>query len=362
MHFFNHYTFAFFISLIVTIMATPIVKRVAIRFNFVDNPNDRKIHKQAMPYLGGIAIAIGFFAGYIFLKPISPVLPAFILGAILILITGAIDDKWSISPKYKLLAQLIVAIIVVSSGVSIDFITFPILGHIDFGWWSYPITIFWIVGMMNAINLIDGLDGLACGVSAIALSSMLVMAIINAQLLAISLSVILLGSMLGFLFFNSHPASIFMGDTGSLFIGYTLSIISIIGLFKSITIFSLILPIIILAVPILDTSLAIIRRLLSGQKISSPDRSHLHHRLIDFGFSHRTTVYIIYTISFLFGLAAIIFTKSIIWGSLLILGLCIVMLQFTIEIINVLKTDRKKPLLNFVKKFVLAHQTSSRGK
>jgi len=264
---FVHYSLALIIALIVTVITTPIVKRIALKYNIVDIPNDpRKIHTRKMPYLGGVAIALGFVAGFIYLQPNLPSTWAFLAGGFVILATGIIDDKVSLPARYKMLGQILAALIVVFSGVTVDFIQFPVIGRIEFGWWQYPITIVWIVGITNAINFIDGLDGLAGGVSSIALGSTIVMGILEQQTLAIALSVILLGATIGFLFFNSYPAKIFMGDSGAMFIGYTMAYISIIGLFKSFTIFSLIIPIIILAVPIFDTSFAIVRRILRGQK------------------------------------------------------------------------------------------------
>ncbi|GGE57061.1 undecaprenyl-phosphate alpha-N-acetylglucosaminyl 1-phosphate transferase [Pullulanibacillus camelliae] len=360
-HFLNEYTFAFIIALAVTLITTPIVRKLAFKFNIVDKPNERKVHQKIMPYLGGVSIALGFFAGYLYLIPQidslhASSLTAFLVGGIIILATGVIDDKYNLPPKYKLLGQTLAAVLVVVSGFTISFVQLPIIGRIEFGWLSIPITIIWIVGITNAINFLDGLDGLASGVSSIALCSMLIMSILNNQVLAIGFSVILLGGTVGFLFFNIHPAKIFMGDSGSMFIGYTMAIISILGLFKSLTIFSLIVPIVILAVPIFDTSFAIIRRVAKGQKISTPDKLHLHHQLLKMGFSHRTTVFIIYIISLFFGAAAVVFSRSVLWGSLIILALSLVLLRFTIEVVDTLNENRKKPLLNVIKKIV--YQTS----
>jgi UDP-GlcNAc:undecaprenyl-phosphate GlcNAc-1-phosphate transferase len=355
MHSLSTYIVAFMISLIVTIVATPFVKMLAYRLGVVDSPNARKVHEKQMPRMGGLSIVLGFLAGFIYLWPASEYTIPILIGAITIVTIGILDDKFALSAKYKLLGQIAAAIIVVSSGLQIEHVNIPFVGYIDFGWMSFPITVFWIVGITNAINLIDGLDGLASGVSSIALTSMLVMAILDNQALAIALAVILLAGTLGFLFFNVHPAEIFMGDTGSLFIGYTISIISITGLFKSLTLFSLIIPVFILAVPIFDTLFAIVRRMLKRQKLSSPDKSHLHHCLLALGFSHRTTVHIIYVISIFFAASAIVVSKSILWGSLFILCLLLVMMQFTAEIIGTLK-DRKTPLINTVKKVIVLSQ------
>ena len=344
-----HYIIAFLLSLIVTVILTPIVKKVAIYFNIVDKPTQRKIHENDMPRLGGLAIVIGAMAGFLYLQPESPYMIHILLGALVIVIVGIIDDKVSLSPKAKLIGQIIAALIVVSSGLHIEYVTIPFYGKLEFGIFSYAITILWIVGITNAINLIDGLDGLAAGVSSIALATILIMSVIDNQILVIALSVILLGSTVGFLFFNFYPATIFMGDTGALFLGYAISIISILGLFKSVTLFSLVIPVIILAVPIFDTFFAIIRRIVNGQKISKPDNKHLHHRLISMGFSHRATVFIIYGVSLFFGISAIIFTASTLWGTLLIVLLILLTLQLTNEIVGHIDQNRQ-PIVTFLKK------------
>lgn len=353
------YIIAFIISAGVTVFSTPLVKRLAIKLDAVDAPNYRRINQKEMPSMGGLSIIFGFLAGFLYLWPDSQYTLAVLIGGLIIALTGFIDDKKAIPARYKLLAEFIAALIIVTSGLQIEFVNIPFIGYIDFGWLSIPITIFWIVGITNAMNLIDGLDGLASGVSSIALTAMLIMAVVDQQAFAVALSVILLAGTVGFLFFNTHPAKIFMGDTGALFIGFAISVISISGLFKSLTLFSLIIPVIILGVPILDTFFAIVRRLLKKQKISTPDKSHLHHYLLAMGFGHRTTVYIIYTISIFFAAAAIILSKSVLWGTLLIIFLLLLMLQFTAEIVGILK-DRKTPLINTVKKILLISQEMKR--
>ncbi len=348
---------AFLIAAGVTVLSTPIMIVLAKKLNIVDLPNEeRKVHTKAVPYLGGLAIMLGFLSGFAYIHPYMPNNTAFIVGALILVLTGVVDDKYKISPKYKLIMQILAAVIVTMYGVKINFLQLPHYGYIQLGWWSYPISILWIVGLTNAINLVDGLDGLASGVSSIALGALLIMGILNYQTLAITLCVLLLGGTIGFLFFNVHPARIFMGDAGSMFIGYTIAIISILGLFKSITFFSVIIPVVVLAVPIFDTSFAIIRRALNGQKLSSPDKGHLHHCLMRMGFSHRTTVFIIYTISLIFGVVAIIFSRSVIWGSLAILVVTVVMTRFSLEVLSSIET--KKFLVNVVKKLVLQNTRS----
>lgn len=354
---FHVYAAAFGLAFLVTIVSIPIVKKIAVYFRIVDRPNARKVHTKQMPRLGGISILFGFIAGFICLFPHIPYMPSFLLGAFVIVLTGVVDDKFSISAKAKLAAQITAATIFVTSGPLIDFVNIPFVGYLDFGWFSYPITVFWIVTMTNAINLIDGLDGLASGVSSIALCSLLVMAILNQQALVISLIVILLGSTLGFLIFNFHPAQIFMGDGGSMFIGYTIAVISIIGLFKSVTLFSLLIPVMILAVPIFDTVFAVIRRLIKKQKLTTPDKAHLHHSLMALGFSHRGTVLIIYAVSSFFGAAAILFSKSFLWGSLLIAILSLIMIQFFVELAGVLN-HRRKPIIDTVKRLIAMREAA----
>lgn len=351
-----HYVVAFIISFVVTIATTPLVKKLAYTFNILDNPAHRKVHRDPIPSIGGISIILGVIAGYLYIAPQSMYMLPIIIGASFIILTGILDDIVTLSPKVKLIGQIAAAITVISSGLVIEHITVPLIGKIEFGILSYAITLLWIVGITNSINLIDGLDGLAAGVSSIALTSILVMAVLDNQFLVFTLSLIILGGTTGFLLFNFHPAKIFMGDTGALFLGYAISIISILGLFKSVTLFSLIIPIIILAVPIFDTFFAIVRRLLKKQSIARADNRHLHHCLIDMGFSHRITVLIIYGISLFFGISAIIFSASTLWGSLLIVGLLFLLLQLTAELIGIIG-DNKKPITNFLKRITASRPT-----
>jgi UDP-GlcNAc:undecaprenyl-phosphate/decaprenyl-phosphate GlcNAc-1-phosphate transferase len=351
------YVIAFLISLIIATISTPIVKKIAIKYGFVDKPDFRKVHKNIMPRLGGLSIVLGTLAGLIYLAPKSDYLLPIMIGGLIVLIIGILDDKYQLSPKSKFIGQLIAACVVVFSGLDIDFITFPFFDErLNLGAFGYILAIFWIVGMTNAINLIDGLDGLAGGVSAIALGSILTMAALNNQFLVVALCTILIGSTIGFLFFNFYPAKIFMGDTGALFLGYSISVISMLGLFKSVTLFSLIIPIIILGIPVFDTFFAIVRRILNKQKISSPDKSHLHHCLLAMGFSHRTTVLIIYAIGVFFGISAILFSNSTLWGSLIIIGILIIFIQVTAELIGLI--GKHKPLLNTIRKILFVRTVS----
>ncbi|WP_335870570.1 glycosyltransferase family 4 protein [Bacillus sp. 2205SS5-2] len=345
----SDFIFAFAISLVVSLVVTPLVIKFAIKYGFVDKPDYRKVHKSLMPRIGGLSIVIGATAGLIYLNKLIPLLWPVILGGGIILVVGILDDKYTLSPKAKLIGQILAACIVVFADFKIDFITLPFVSErIYLGNFSYLFGIFWIVGITNAINLIDGLDGLAGGVSVIAMTSIMTLAALSGQYIVVALTIILIGSTIGFLFFNFHPAKIFMGDTGALFLGYCISIISLLGLYKSVTIFSLIVPIIILAIPIFDTFFAIIRRILNKQKISAPDKSHLHHRLLELGFSHKETVLIIYAIGAFFGLCAILFSRSTLWGAVLFIGVLVVIIQLTAEIVGLI--GKHKPLINTMKK------------
>ena len=347
-----------YVSLIVAavaaILLTPLVKRLAFRIGAVDAPNYRKVHARIMPRLGGLAIFGAFLIGIAVLRPgseNSEQLLAIILGATVIVITGVLDDMYEITAKAKMLGQFLAAgIIVFYGGIQIEFINLPFdEGTLAFGILSIPFTIIWIVGITNAINLIDGLDGLAAGVSTIALLTLAAMAFIMGDGFVLAVAAILAASTFGFLFYNFHPAKIFMGDTGALFLGFMIAVLSLLG-FKSVTLVSFIIPVIMLGVPISDTFFAIVRRLRMKKKWSDPDKSHLHHRLLDLGFSHRQTVLIIYAIAMLFGLCAVIFSMAKIWGAILLVTVILVALELFVEIIG-LAGKNYRPLINFVRMF-----------
>ena len=342
------------VAFIASILLTPLVKRLAFRIGAVDAPNYRKVHARIMPRLGGLAIYGAFIIGFFFLKFMtgfeSPYMYAILIAATIIVITGVVDDMREISAKAKLVGQVLAACIVVfGGGIQINEINLPFGGEIAFGWLSIPLTILWIVGITNAINLIDGLDGLAAGVSTIALITLAAMAMSMGNGIVIAMASILAASTIGFLFYNFHPAKIFMGDTGALFLGFMISVFALLG-FKNVTVIALIIPVIMLGVPISDTFFAIVRRLRMKQKWSDPDKSHLHHRLLDLGFSHRQTVLLIYAIAIMFGIAAIIFSMATVWGAILLVAVILVVIELFVEIIG-LAGKNYKPLLNLVRIF-----------
>lgn len=332
---------------VLAVILTPLIKKLAIAIGAVDKPDNRKVHTKLMPRMGGLAIYLSFLVGLLVFHPEGLTNWGIMSGATLIVIIGIIDDKYQLSAKIKFAGQIIAAGLTVLDGVQIDFIVTPFGDRIEFGIFAIPITILWIVGITNAINLIDGLDGLAAGVSAIALLTISILAITMGNVMVGMIGLILVGSILGFLVFNFYPAKIFMGDTGSLFLGYMISVLAIMGLFKNVTLFSLALPIVILAVPILDTLFAIIRRIVQRKPISAPDKFHLHHCLINLGFSHRQSVILIYALSSLFSLAAVVFTKTTMWGASLLFVLLLIMIELLVEITGLI-SYKYRPILSLV--------------
>ncbi|MFS0645412.1 MraY family glycosyltransferase [Siminovitchia sp. 179-K 8D1 HS] len=327
------------ICFMITIILTPAVKHLAHRWGAIDRPNKRKIHQQPTPLLGGLAIFASFLAGVILIFPFDQRMITIIAGALIIVMTGFLDDILQMPARFKLLGQVIAASVIILGGLVITELNIPFGGQIELGFFSIPITMLWIVGITNAINLIDGLDGLAAGVSAIAFSAISFMAFLHGDFFVLALGLICIGSTLGFLVYNFYPANIFMGDTGALFLGYMIAVLSLLG-FKSVTFISFIIPIIILGVPISDTLFAIIRRIIHKKPIAAPDKAHLHHCLLLIGFSHRQAVLAIYGIAALFSLAGIVFSMATEWMSIVILCIFLV-LTGTLGLISA----NDKPLL-----------------
>lgn len=338
--------FYLLLCLIASIMITPFIKKLAVKYHITDKPNERKIHQTNMPRLGGLAIYVSFMIGLLIFRPHDENMIYLVIGSLIIVATGILDDIYDLAPRYKLLGQLLAAGVAVSGGFDLEFINLPFGGELEFGILSVPITILWIVGITNAINLIDGLDGLAAGVSSIALVTISFMAILQGDVFVLAIGLMMLGSTLGFLVYNFHPAKIFMGDTGALFLGYMISLLSLLG-FKNITFFSLIIPVIILGVPISDTFFAIIRRIINKKPLTAPDQLHLHHRLLNSGFSHRQAVLVIYGVAVMFSLAAVIFSMATVWGSLLLIVVLLIGIEILVEIIGLVSKDYK-PLLRII--------------
>ncbi|MGP4068806.1 glycosyltransferase family 4 protein [Halobacillus sp. B29] len=334
---------------IASLLITPVVKKVAVAIGATDQPNHRKVHKVVMPRLGGLAIYLSFAGGLLFFFPESRYTWPVFIGASIIIATGVLDDLKELSAKVKLGGQILAAIVVVMGGVQVEYINLPFGGEMEFGYLSIPITILWIVGITNAINLIDGLDGLAAGVSAIALLTISGMAITMGNVFVVFAGFMMLGSTIGFLFYNFYPAKIFMGDTGALFLGFMISVLSLLG-FKNVTLFSFIIPVIILGVPISDTLFAIVRRVIQRKPLSAPDKSHLHHCLINLGYSHPETVLMIYAVSALFSLAAVIFSQATMFGAMFVMAALILMIELIVEMTGLIGKDYK-PILNMIRDY-----------
>lgn len=331
-------------ALIISLILVPWVGRLAVKIGAVDKPNERKVHTKIMPRMGGLAIYISFFLVLFLTQEVSRQLIGLFLGGTVLVIVGIIDDKMDMPAKVKLVGQIIAACIVVAFGVRVDFVTSflheePMLLSI----FSIPATVIWIVAIINAVNLIDGLDGLAAGISTIAATTMAIVGYLSGQYLMAAMAMILIGATLGFLKYNFHPASIFMGDTGSMFLGYNLAVFAVLGFAKSFTLLSLATPILVLAIPILDTLFAIVRRKLNHMPIFKPDKNHLHHRLLHYGFSHKGTVLIIYIVSAFFALCGLMITYlDSRQGVLLLAFLAIFIIYFAMKIGVIGKNDNER--------------------
>lgn len=308
---------AFFIAMGVVLTATPAVIFLANKTGAVDKPDARKVHTTPIPRIGGIGIYLAFSLSIIFVSVISNfegetlrTIKGLMISGTLMFLVGIIDDYKNLPAKVKLLGQIIAAaVLAVGYDVRVDFITDPLGDYIYLEWVAIPATIFWLVGLTNTVNLIDGLDGLAAGVSGLAAITIFLVAMEQHFFMITILTAGLAGAAFGFLFYNTNPARIFMGDSGSLFLGFMLAAISIIGVMKSAATVALIVPILALGIPILDTTFAILRRYLGGQPIFKPDKGHLHHRLLSLGFTQRQAVFLMYVISAVLGLSAIALTE-----------------------------------------------------
>ena len=314
------------VAFVVTFMMTPPVKHFAERVGAIDVPKDgRRVHDHPIPRMGGLAIFLGFVLSVLLFVNISTPVLGMLLGTVIIAVMGAVDDIVSLKPLIKLAGQILAAVVAIRCGIVFDTISNPNLfaaeTYIQVGWLSLPLTLLWIVGCTNAVNLIDGLDGLAVGVSAISSLTMLVAALfVSDPVISVILGA-LVGACVGFMPYNLNPAKIFMGDVGSQMLGFVLSTVSIMGLFKFHAVISFLVPVLALAVPLTDTVFAFFRRLAHGQSPFHADRGHLHHRLLAMGMDQKQAVALIYGISALLGLVAVLLTGN----SLLLRIVCLVL-------------------------------------
>lgn len=334
-----------FIPLILVAVLIPFIGKLAIKINAVDIPRTNHIHKKVTPKLGGLGIFIGFIVGILLFGNINTQMLSIILGAFIIIVFGILDDIYELSPKIKILGQLLSALIVsVLGGILLKNIDAFGL-YIDFGIFTYPITIFFIVACINCMNLIDGIDGLSGGISSIYFITIGIIATMQGKYGSeFIITYVMLGSTLGFLIHNFYPAKIFAGDSGSMFMGYMMSVIALLG-YKNVTMTSFIVPLLVLAIPILDTLFAIIRRTLKGEKITTRDEFHIHHQLLNKKFSIRQTVLIIYLVDILFAATSIVYVlHNRVLGYILYLLLLIIVIVFVIntDVVYDFKKKKKK--------------------
>ena len=304
------YGFPFMLAMFVSFVLTPHIKKLAFKIGAVDKPDNRKVHKRIMPRLGGLAIYIAFMIAVIAGMEMSWDVFGILLGGTVIVALGVADDVYQLPAKVKLLGQIVAAVILVAFDIRIEWVNNPFGGYFYLDMLSIPFTIFWVISFINVVNLIDGLDGLAAGVSAIASLTIILVAIQMGYFHVAVLTAALAGAIIGFIRYNFNPATIFMGDTGSMFIGYILAAISVYGAVKTAATIALIVPAIALGLPILDTAFAIMRRYVNGRPIFQPDKGHLHHRLLATGMSHKETVL------FMYGITAVLCIGAVLWAEM----------------------------------------------
>lgn len=302
------------VAMLISFTATPLVMRIAHKIGAIDIPKDeRRMHNKPIPRLGGLAIFLGCVISILLFAELDTQLRGILIGATIIVSVGIVDDVRPLGAGVKLILQILSALIAVSSGVVIQAISNPLpFGgeYWDFGIWAIPITVIWIVAVTNSVNLIDGLDGLADGVSTIGALTMLIITLLMGDLKIAVIIAALVGSCVGFMPYNMNPAKIFMGDTGSTFLGFTLATLSVLGLFKLYAVISFVVPFIILGFPIFDTCSAFTRRILKGQNPMKADRSHTHHKLIDMGMNQKQAVATLYMVSTVLGLCAVMIVSE----------------------------------------------------
>ncbi|TGD18608.1 glycosyltransferase family 4 protein [Levilactobacillus suantsaiihabitans] len=363
--------FEIFVSLFATAITsailTPFIRKFAFGIGAVDTPNKRRVNKISMPTIGGLAIFIAFsFATMFLLRNQIPTQKLWGLfgGECIIIAEGMIDDIFELRPRQKIFGQLLAGLeVYFVAGVRMKYLTLPFIGIWQFGWLSLPITLLWIVAIVNAVNLIDGLDGLATGVSIIALTTIGITGLFFLNMANVWVAIMiftLVASMIGFLPYNFYPARIYLGDTGAQFIGFMLACFSLYGL-KNVTFITVIIPVIILGVPITDTVYAMIRRKLNRQPISHADKHHLHHRLMQMGLTHRQTVLVIYGIALVFSFIALLYPLSNILGAVLLTVACLVGLELFVEAIGLVGTNRQ-PLIKCIHQVVVNTTSSNKMK
>ena len=342
---------SFVVTMVITALLIPIVMKIGAKLGIVAHKNKRTVHKVEVPRIGGYAIYISSLIGMVIFLKTDPQINAILIASFLVFFIGLFDDVHDLSPKTKLIVELIAALIVILYGdiylKGFDFLPAnwpPILPG--------AITVLWIVGITNAINLIDGLDGLSSGISIIVLFTISITSLTSGRTDIASLSLVLAGAIMGFLFYNFHPAKIFLGDCGALYIGFMISVISLLGFGYNVsTFFTLGAPIVVLMVPIMDTLIAIIRRKVHHKKFSEADKAHLHHNLMfKLKLGHRKSVIVLYGITFLFSLTSYIYLYDSLLGTIMFIILMLIFELF-VEMTNMV-SRKYKPLLTIINIFI----------
>lgn len=346
---------------LITLFTTPLVRFLAIRIGAVDQPNARRINKKPMPSSGGLAIILSFVIATLFLMPVilqaneraasyvDYIFPV-VLGGLVVGVTGFIDDIYDLKAVYKLIGILLAALIVYYvTDFHFDSFKLPFGGPLLVfpEWLTLLATMIWVVGITNAINFLDGLDGLVSGVAIINLTTLGLVSnffLFESDIYLTLTIFILIAAIFGFFPYNYHPALIYLGDTGSLFIGFMIAVLSLQGL-KNATAVAVVSPVLILGVPIIDTGLAIIRRQLSGKKFYEPDRMHLHHRLLALGFTHRGAVLVVYGLTFLFSMASLLLNVSSRFGGILLMIGVVIGIELLVENLQILG-EHRTPLMD----------------
>ncbi len=344
----------------VVLATTPAAARLARRLGAVDQPSGRRIHLEPTPRLGGLALLAGFLAPVLLFLPVSNGSRAIVLGAVLIALLGAADDIWGLGPFVKLAGQLACAALPVAAGITIDHLTLPFLGVGDLGPAQYPITLLWFVALVNMINFTDGMDGLAAGVSGLGATTFAIIAASLGRADPAIMAAALAGACAAFLVFNFHPAKVFMGDSGSMLLGFVIAGVAVDGVMKSAAAVAVVVPLIVLAIPILDTSFVVMKRLKYKLPVYGADRSHFHHRFFTIGWGQRKTVLALYGWCALMGSVAVAMRfvpysdghgHLLFGGTLALVGLIGVALAASVYLIYVLEILkwRRTPVVKLVR-------------
>ena len=334
------YVWAFVIALIVTYICTPLVRTLAVKIGAIDAPDARKVHQVSIPRLGGLAIYIGYMVSLLYSVKDTSSVKGLLIGSVILVAVGIWDDVKQIGPKTKLLGQIVAALMLPIFDNAIHFIS--IGDHMLYlEYLSIPITVFWIVGFTNIVNLIDGLDGLAAGISLIACIAICIVTLQMGQVDLACITLALAGAACGFLRYNFNPAKIFMGDTGSMLLGYTMAAISVMGSVKTAATVGLVVPVIVLGLPILDTLFAIVRRRINGRPVFQPDKGHLHHRLLAMGLTQKQAVLLMYAITAVLGCVSIVAAKANFTIGLLLVVLILCACVWTATRIGIIAKDNE---------------------